>query len=179
MKKRILTPEEVGALLEWDTPPHDEGRERISPRGPGLQKTEKDEHLFRNVLDVLGEAMIVTDVLGRILFGNTLSRHMMKKSLSSIRRKPFSRVLTLLDASGNRENPDPVEVALREKERVPFPPGTSLSLPDGSTIPISGFAAPILRQAGEIEGVVVSFHRTVHRSSLSDPAPSPPRRRAR
>uniref|UniRef100_A0A7C3QR77 Uncharacterized protein n=1 Tax=Leptospirillum ferriphilum TaxID=178606 RepID=A0A7C3QR77_9BACT len=103
----------------------------------------------------------------------------MKKSLSSIRRKPFSRVLTLLDASGNRENLDPVEVALREKERVPFPPGTSLSLPDGSTIPISGFAAPILRQAGEIEGVVVSFHRTVHRSALPDPAPLPPRRRAR
>ena len=179
MKKRILTPEEVGALLEWDTPPHDESREQISPRSPGLQKTGKDEHLFRNVLDVLGEAMIVTDARGRILFGNTLSRHMMKKSLSSIRRKPFSRVLTLLDASGNGENLDPVEVVLREKERVPFPPGTSLSLPDGSIIPVSGFAAPILRQAGEIEGVVVSFHRTVNRSALPDPAPSPPRRRAR
>ena len=179
MKKRILTPEEVGALLEWDSPSQGEAREEIPLQGPGPQKTVKDEHLFRNVLDVLGEAMIVTDARGRILFGNTLSRHMMKKSLSSIRKKPFSRAIALLGSSGNRENLDPVEEALKEKERIPFPPGTVLSLPDGSTIPVSGFAAPILRQAGEIEGVVVSFHRTVQRSALPDPATSPPRRRAR
>lgn len=179
MKKRILTPEEVKALLEWESPSHDQARDETPYRTSGPLKTGDDEPLFRNVLEVLGEAMIVTDARGRILFGNTLSRHMMKKSLSSIRKKPFSQVLPLLDASGNRENPGPVEEALKEKERVPFPPGSSLSLPDGSTIPVSGFAAPILRQAGEIEGVVVSFHRTAHRSALPDPAPSPPRRRAR
>jgi len=193
MKKRILTPEEVGALLDWENPSDAKAMEpseredirtfRIKEKSAvpdaGTHRSGENEQLFRSVLDVLGEAMVITDAQGKILFGNTLSRLLLKKSPSSIRKKHFSHAIKILDGSGIRQDPDPFEKALKEKEKIPFPPGTHLSLANGEVLPVSGSATPILHQEGEIEGVVVSFHRTVLRSSLPDPLPSPPRRRVR
>ncbi len=189
MKKRILTPEEVGALLDWN--PSSGARTRdLPPVGPKRSPATKkaglsagsvppEERLYRDVLDVLGEAMIITDPRGRILFGNALSCTLLGKSLASIRKKPFDRSVLLVDAHGNHLVPGPVVEALNEKEKIPFPPGTGLSLSHGEILSVTGSATPILSGTGEIEGVAVTFHRTALRAGLPDPFPSAPRRRAR
>ncbi len=182
MKKRILTPEEVGALLDWDSPSGarfgDEdlqGQENTKGAEKAFMEAstgKPPENLYREVLEILGEAIIVTDPRGCILFGNVLSCHLLGKPLASIRRTPFDRSIRLTDANGAYLDPSPVVIALHELRKVPFPPGSRLLLSRGKTLSVMGAATPLLSRSGAVEGVAVSFHQTVRRGELSDPLPS-------
>ena len=189
MKKRILTPEEVGALLDWN-PPSGAQREgqtaeteespfetKAASRGAATGNAPGD--IYRNVLEILGEAIIITDPRGCILFGNALSCHLLGKSLASIRKKPFDHSIRLADANGVLLTPSPVSTALLEHRKIPFPLDSCLLLSRGKTLSVMGSATPLLSRSGEVEGVAVSFHQTVRRGGVSDPFPSAPRREAR
>uniref|UniRef100_A0A7C3QXE7 PAS domain-containing protein n=1 Tax=Leptospirillum ferriphilum TaxID=178606 RepID=A0A7C3QXE7_9BACT len=172
MNSKILTPEEIGALLAW-TPSGPS--EAVSSRKPSVRTSMRsgkpsrpknesnvpvsENDFFRDVLDAMGEAMIITDFRGRILFENVVSRDLLDKPLSAIRRKSFRMAVTLLDGDGQRQDDDPVGKVLRAQRPFRFPAGSRLLRPDGSSIPVDGSATPVFRADGEPEGVVVSFHR--------------------
>ncbi len=135
-----------------------------------------ENDFFRDVLDAMGEAMIITDFRGRILFENVVSHDLLDKPLSAIRRKSFRMAVTLLDGDGQRQDDDPVGKVLREQRPFRFPAGSRLLRPDGSSIPVEGSATPVFRADGEPEGVVVSFHRkTRPAGTLQDFTPIPER----
>ena len=184
MEKNILTPEEIVALLDW-TPssgtreaPGSDGR--IGRSSPDLQPSfesgssfSPSTDFFRDMLDALGEAMIITDFSGKILFENAVSRDLLDKPLSAIRKKAFGAAVPLLDRHRRRHPTDPVQKALREKEPFRFPQGTILLRPDGSTIPVDGTATPFFHSDGQTEGVVVSFRQKVRPLKLSKSATLP------
>lgn len=189
MDRKILTPEEIGALLSW-TPSRPS--EPVNSKKPSVRtkmrsgkalNPESDSNapvpendFFRDVLDAMGEAMIITDFRGRILFENVVSRDLLDKPLSAIRRKSFRMAVTLLDGNGQRQDDDPVGKVLREQRPFRFPAGSRLLRPDGSSIPVDGSATPVFRADGEPEGVVVSFHRkTRPAGTLQDFSPIPER----
>ena len=191
MDKNILTREEIMALLDWDPDAgrNEESRTDRPAECVSLEGMPSDESgtafpastdFFRDMLDALGEAMIITDVAGKILFENAVSRDLLAKPLSAIRKKTFEVAVPLLDRHRRRHPTDPVQKVLREKEPFRFPQGTILLRPDGSTVPVDGTATPFFDPDGRPEGVVVSFRKKRRSLKLSNPAtlPSLPERQA-
>ncbi|OOH82322.1 PAS domain-containing protein [Leptospirillum ferriphilum] len=189
--KNILTREEIMALLDWDPDAgrNEESRTDRPAECVSLEGMPSDESgaafpastdFFRDMLDALGEAMIITDVAGKILFENAVSRDLLAKPLSAIRKKTFEVAVPLLDRHRRRHPTDPVQKVLREKEPFRFPQGTILLRPDGSTVPVDGTATPFFDPDGRPEGVVVSFRKKRRSLKLSNPAtlPSLPERQA-
>lgn len=161
MEKAVLTPEEIRGLLSWmpeesKTLPEIRSRrvrkKRIAvPRG-------KTVDFFRDVLNALGEAIIITDWTGRIVFQNECSTALLGRSPGAIRNKPFEKAVRLLDRSGNQPVVGPVQRCLTDASLFTLPSGTFLLRPDGSSISIRGSASPIIRRKGMMVGVVVNFH---------------------
>ncbi|MCL4460591.1 MAG: PAS domain-containing protein [Nitrospirae bacterium] len=190
MERNILTPEEIGALLDWSPAARETEAEdrdlqagRLSPEGESpsgfATGSSPSTDFFRDMLDALGEAMIITDFSGKILFENAVSRDLLDKPLSAIRKKTFGVAVPLFDKHRNRQSTDPVQKVLREKQPFRFPQGTVLLRPDGSTVPVDGTATPFFHPDGQAEGVVVSFRRKIRPSAKRAALPSSPERQAR
>ena len=182
--KNILTQEEIMALLDWDPQAgrSEQSRADMPAECSSLEERPSDgsgtsfspsTDFFRDMLDALGEAMIITDVAGKILFENAVSRDLLAKPLSAIRKKTFGAAVPLLDRPRRRHPTDPVQKVLREKEPFRFPQGTILLRPDGSTVPVDGTATPFFDPDGRPEGVVVSFRKKGRPLKLSNPATLP------
>jgi len=161
MEKNILTPEEIRGLLAWET----EGPgipEQFLPGGIRKKRQVGPENkvvdFFQDVLNALGEAIIITDRTGKILFQNAFSMALLGQSLGAIRRKRFEKAVRLLDRAGKKAIENPVQRCLREASLSSLPPDTLLQRVDGSTLSVRGSASPIFNGKGLMEGVVVSFH---------------------
>ena len=190
MERNVLTPEEISALLDWAPSSRDpEKTDRdvlagsLSPESQSSPESgaqfSPSTDFFRDMLDALMEAMIITDSSGKILFENAVSRDLLDKPLSAIRKKSFGVAVLLLDRHRRRHSTDPVQKVLREKQPFRFPQGTILLRPDGSTVPVDGTATPFFHPDGQAEGVVVSFRRKVRASAKLAALPSASERQVR
>jgi PAS domain-containing protein len=181
MKNNILTPDEIREILSWEPLKNDNpgdlqpkisldadpfecdredawpgGSEISSLKGKSVSK-EKGEDFFRDVLNALEEAILVTDRKGRILFQNAVSRSLLAQSIDAIWKKPFESAVCLLDRN-NRRIENPVKHCLSDRGPFSLPDDTVLLRPDGSSLLVRGNATPIIHSDGMMEGVVLNFH---------------------
>jgi len=127
------------------------------------QMHEQQEWL-RVTLASIGDAVIATDMEGRVTFLNSVAEDMTGWMQGDATGQPLEAVLRVVDEATRQPADSPVETARRAGQRVGMSGRPMLIAGNGTEGPIDGSAAPIRNSAGDMIGVVMVFRSaTAHR----------------
>lgn len=126
-------------------------------RSREMELREQCEWL-RVTLTSIGDAVVATDLEGRITFINPVASALTGRLEEEVHGRTFQEVLPLINELTRSPAEDIVERVLREGNLVSMANHTALVSRDGRKIPIEDSAAPIRDALGNLSGVVVVFH---------------------
>jgi diguanylate cyclase (GGDEF)-like protein/PAS domain S-box-containing protein len=108
-------------------------------------------------LNCIGDAVICTDVAGRITFLNAIAEVLTGWLRQDAVGRPMAEVFRVLNATGRKTVPIPTLMALEKHASVHIPLSCILVRRDGVEIPIEDSVAPIHDREGKTTGAVVVF----------------------
>jgi len=117
----------------------------------------RQEAELRAMLYGMGDAVIATDVEGRVVRMNRVSEQLTGWTEADAVGRPVTEVLCLIDEQTRCPVEDPVARVLGEGRIVGLANHTLLISKDGREIPIADSAAPIFDPQGNLSGVVLLF----------------------
>ena len=129
-----------------------------------IQRKAVEEALYREksraeiALNSIGEAVICTDVAGKIDYLNIAAETLTGWSREEARGLPVGKVFRLVSGDTGSPSLNPVSAALRDNMAMGLHSDTFLVQRDGGKIPIEDSTAPIHDWAGQLTGAVVIFH---------------------
>ena len=126
---------------------------------------EKERALV--TLQSIGDAVITTDIEGRIEFLNPVAEALTGWSNSEARGIPLPQVFNIISELTRLPVENPVEKALRHNIIVGLANHTLLIRRDGKEFNIEDSAAPIRARDGHILGVVLVFHDVSDKHKLT------------
>ncbi|MDP3150686.1 MAG: PAS domain S-box protein [Ignavibacteria bacterium] len=121
------------------------------------KKLEENERWLFTTLRSIGDAVITTDVNGKITFSNKIAEELSGLSEKELIGKNISKTLKLINEETREEVPNPVLHVLKTKSSSNLQSKVSLVARSGNEIPIDDSAAPIIDEKGKITGVVLVF----------------------
>lgn len=105
----------------------------------------------------IGDAVIATDKMGRIVLMNPVAESLTGWPLSSARGRALEEVFRIINEYTRATVESPVAKVLREGTIVGLANHTLLIRRDGAEAPIADSGAPILGAHSEVQGVVLVF----------------------
>jgi diguanylate cyclase (GGDEF)-like protein/PAS domain S-box-containing protein len=108
-------------------------------------------------LNCIGDAVVSTDISGKITFLNLVAEKMTGWSCQDAAGRPMAEVCQILDATSRETIPDPMKMAVGQDLTMHLPPNCTLIRSDGLEIPIEDSVAPIHDRAGQATGAVMVF----------------------
>jgi len=121
---------------------------------------------WRVVLASIGDAVIITDVNGKISFLNPVAESLTGWTLEEAVGQSLDGVFRILNESSRQTVESPTNRALKKGIIVGLANDTLLIARDGTEHPIDDSAAPIRSDAGEIVGAVLVFRDISERRKL-------------
>ena len=112
---------------------------------------------FKTTLYSIGDAVITTDILGRIKYLNPVAEKLTGWREPSATGKALSKVFRIVNEETHNPVESPVERVLKEGVVVGLANHTLLISRDGKENPIADSGAPIKDENGKIVGVVLVF----------------------
>ncbi len=112
---------------------------------------------FETTLESIGDAVIATDVRGRIVFMNPIAEHLTGWRIEAARDRPCTDVFDIVNEATRRRVENPVTRVLQDGAVVGLANHTLLIASDGTERPIDDSGAPIRNRDGRIVGVVLVF----------------------
>lgn len=112
---------------------------------------------FETTLESIGDAVIATDVRGRIVFMNPVAEQLTGWQIDAARNRPCTEVFNIINEQTLRIVDNPVTRVLQEGVVVGLANHTLLIAADGTQRPIDDSGAPIRNRDGRIVGVVLVF----------------------
>lgn len=116
---------------------------------------------YRTTLLSVGDAVIVTDLSGRVTLMNGVAEALTGWSAAEAAGRPLGEVFHIINEETRTPVEDPVSRVLREGLVVGLGNHTLLIARDGREIPIADSGAPIRDEAGAMSGVVLVFRDQV------------------
>ncbi|MCG6538089.1 MAG: PAS domain S-box protein, partial [Syntrophales bacterium LBB04] len=126
--------------------------EALVQRGMALRDSEQR---WATTLASIGDAVIATDVQGKIAFINTIAEGLTGWTLCDASQKPVTEVFHIINEQTRGEVENPVTKVLREGMIVGLANHTILVRKDGTEVPIDDSGAPIQDAYGKTMGVVL------------------------
>ncbi len=117
-------------------------------------------------LDSIGDAVLTTDVQGRIEYLNPVAEELTGWKQAEVQGDPLEKAFRIVSESSGETAVNPVLRCLKEGGIVGLANHTVLIHRDGERIAIEDSAAPILDRRGTIIGVVLVFHDVSEKRSL-------------
>jgi diguanylate cyclase (GGDEF)-like protein/PAS domain S-box-containing protein len=110
-------------------------------------------------LDSIGDAVVSTDLAGRVTYLNSIAEKMTGWSREQARGRPVAEVLRVVDAA-TREPParNPMGLAIEQNSAVGLAANSVLVRRDGTEYAIEDSASPIHGRDGSVIGAVMVFH---------------------
>ncbi len=108
-------------------------------------------------LNSIGDAVICTDVSGKITFLNLVAEKMTGWSSESATSRPMAEVFRIFDATSREAIPNPMELAIAENRTMSLPANCILIQLGGTEIPIEDSVSPIHNRQGQVTGAVIVF----------------------
>lgn len=108
-------------------------------------------------LSSMGDAMLATDMQGRVTEINPVALSLMKAERAEVLGRPLREVFPIVNESTRAPVENPIEKVLAEGRVVGLANHTILIARDGSECPIDDSAAPIRDRQGNMLGVVMVF----------------------
>ncbi|MEO7775478.1 MAG: PAS domain S-box protein [Steroidobacteraceae bacterium] len=127
------------------------------------EELEQQREWFEVTLASIGDAVITTDMEGRLTFINSMAESMTGWSSEDARGQVLARVCRLIDQDTRQPVDDPIARVLLTGTVVEIAGNTSLLRKDGSEIVIEDSAAPIRDHRGKLAGVVLVFRDVTQR----------------
>lgn len=112
---------------------------------------------LETTLESIGDAVIATDVRGRIVFMNPVAEHLTGWKTDDARDRPCTDIFKIVNEQTRRTVENPVTRVLRDGVVVGLANHTLLIAVDGTERPIDDSGAPIRNRDGRIVGVVLVF----------------------
>ncbi|MBV9891204.1 MAG: PAS domain S-box protein, partial [Rhizobacter sp.] len=129
-----------------------------------LRSRDDDERLIvaqreqlRTTLASIGDAVITTDIEGRVVNLNPVAESLTGWSVAAADGQPLDAVFAIVNEQTRARVASPVERAVREGAVVGLANHTILIRRDGSEVPIDDSAAPIRDGDGQMRGCVLVF----------------------
>ena len=126
-----------------------------------------ERELLRVTLASIGDAVIATDIAGRVTFLNPVAQDLIGWTEEEARGRPLETVFNILHEQTRQPVENPVVRVIREGVVVGLGNHTVLIARDGTERPIDDSAAPIKDATGSTAGVVLVF-RDVTRQRQAD-----------
>jgi PAS domain S-box-containing protein len=118
---------------------------------------------FETTLESIGDAVIATDVQGRVEFMNPIAQHLTGWKLSDASKRNCKEVFRIVNEDTRRTVENPVTRVLAEGTVVGLANHTLLISADGTECPIDDSGAPIRSRDGRMVGVVLVFRDVTDR----------------
>jgi len=124
----------------------------------GAQSRAAERHgVFRVTLRSIGDAVVTTDIQGRVTYLNEVAESLTGWSHQDALGQPLERVFQIINEVTRAPVENPATRALREGVVVGLANHTVLIRKDGGECPIDDSAAPIRNEDGYISGCVLIF----------------------
>jgi diguanylate cyclase (GGDEF)-like protein/PAS domain S-box-containing protein len=130
----------------------------ISDRVIAEQTLAQEKERIRVTLESIGDAVIATDLEGKITFINPIGEDMTGWSRAEAIGQPIERVMVLFDPGDKHELMNPIRLAIAEARTVGMALNCQLRSRDGREFAVEDSAAPIRDHRGEVIGAIVVFH---------------------
>ncbi len=109
-------------------------------------------------LNSIGDAVLVTDLLGNVTYLNLEAETMTGWSREEAQGRKLPEVFRIIDGSTRKTAADPARRALKEDRTVGLAANCVLIRRDGYESAIEDSAAPIHNRSGNVIGAVIVFH---------------------
>jgi PAS domain S-box-containing protein len=123
----------------------------------------RQSQILEVTLASIGDAVIVTDVQGRITFLNSVATALTAWSMDAAQGRPLTEVFHIVNERTRRPVENPVERVLQTGAIAGLANHTVLLARDGRAIPIDDSAAPIRLPDGTLFGAVLIFRDITER----------------
>ena len=137
-----------------------------------VARTEKVERAHERrwaaTLASIGDAVIATDMTGKITFMNAVAETVTGWSLIEASSKPVTEVFATIEERSRKKMENPVLRALREGTIVGLASNAVLIRKDGTEVPIDDSGAPIHDVDGKTTGVVLVFRDITDRRQMEE-----------
>ena len=120
------------------------------------QLLDREKNL-RITLNSIGDAVITTDLAGKIVRMNPVAEELTGWSKKSAKNEPIEKVFKIINAKTREKVKNPVEKVFEEGKIVGLANHTVLVSKDGNEYQISDSGAPIKDENGNLTGVVLIF----------------------
>jgi PAS domain S-box-containing protein len=120
-------------------------------------RVSESREVFRVTLRSIGDAVITTDIEGRITYLNEIAEALTGWPLNEALGQPLERVFHIINEVSLQPVANPAMRALRQGVVVGLANHTILIRKDGTKCPIDDSAAPIRNEQGEVSGCVLIF----------------------
>ncbi len=138
----------------------------ISERKNAEQMLAKSEQRWATTLSSIGDAVIATDLSGKMTFMNGVAEEMTGWALSEASQKSIKEVFHIINEQTRLEVENPIHRVLKEGMVVGLANHTILVRKDGTEIPIDDSGAPIKDKDGKTTGVVLVFRDITDRKQM-------------
>jgi diguanylate cyclase (GGDEF)-like protein/PAS domain S-box-containing protein len=129
-----------------------------------IERAANSEALFEEkeraqvTLNSIGDAVISTDVSGRITYLNAIAERLTGWPNEKAIGQPFQEVFKIVNGTTREAAQNPMTLAIREDKPVGLTPNCILIRRDGVEAAIEDSAAPIHDRRGQVTGAVMVFH---------------------
>jgi len=120
------------------------------------QIRENEENL-RITLNSIGDALIVTDIEGKITRMNPVAQKLTGWTFKEAHNKALEKVFRIINAKTGERAEDPVQKVLKSGKIIDLSKHTILKAKGGKQFQIADSAAPIMDSNSNISGVVLVF----------------------
>lgn len=139
---------------------NEELEKKVSERTAEL---ESSRNWWETTLASIGDAVITTDLQGRVTFMNGIAESLTGCTRQAALNRPLVEVFSIVNEFSKEPCINPVTRVLEEGIVVGLANHTILISRDGREMPIDDSAAPIRTEQGEIAGVVLIFRDVTER----------------
>ena len=126
------------------------------------------EERWATTLASIGDAVIATDVSGRVLFMNGVAEELTGWTLIEASQKPIKNIFKIINEQTRKEVEDPISKVLEKGVIVGLANHTVLIRKDGAEVAIDDSGAPIKDKDGKTTGVVLIFRDITERKKAED-----------
>jgi len=129
-----------------------------------LREAEKE---YKTTLYSIGDAVITTDMNGRIRQMNPVAERLTGWTESQVKGKPTEDVFRIISEETGETVKNPVQKVLENGKIIGLANHALLVSKDGTQIPITDSGAPIRDENGDVTGVVLVFRDQTRERDLS------------
>ncbi|MBV8804676.1 MAG: EAL domain-containing protein [Sinobacteraceae bacterium] len=139
----------------------------IIERAESAEALYEEQERARVTLDSIGDAVISTDLWGRVTYLNVIAEKLTGWTRGEAAGRAIDEVFRAVDGASGDDVRRVMELAIRENTPVGLTSNGSSPADDGVEAPMEDSAAPIHNRRGEVTGAVLVFRDTSKASALS------------